>query len=68
MGLWDYYGEFCYYSTNKIRFTQFYCGFSFRNGSLVRDTFKRVEGNNSWESFSELLESNPRGNFGNMGK
>lgn len=41
---------------------------SFRNGSLVRDIFKRAEGNNSWEYFSELLESTPRGNYGNMGK
>lgn len=40
----------------------------FRNGSLVRDIFKRAEGNNNWEYFSELLESTPRGNFGNMGK
>lgn len=38
----------------------------FRNGSLVRDIFKRAEGNNSWEYFSELLESTPRGNYGNM--
>uniref|UniRef100_A0A336MTQ5 Xylulose kinase n=1 Tax=Culicoides sonorensis TaxID=179676 RepID=A0A336MTQ5_CULSO len=38
----------------------------FRNGSLVRDIFKRAEANNSWDYFSELLESTPRGNFGNM--
>ncbi|XP_055696226.1 xylulose kinase [Lutzomyia longipalpis] len=38
----------------------------FRNGSLVRDKFKHAEGNNSWDYFSELLESMPRGNFGNM--
>lgn len=38
----------------------------FRNGSLVRDIFRRAEGNNNWEYFSELLESTPRGNFGNM--
>lgn len=40
--------------------------FSFRNGSLVRDLFKRVEANNSWENFSELLDSTPRGNYGNI--
>lgn len=39
---------------------------SFRNGSLVRDKFKHAEGNNSWDYFSELLDSMPRGNFGNM--
>lgn len=38
----------------------------FRNGSLVRDIFKRAEGNNSWDVFSELLESTPRGNYGSM--
>lgn len=39
---------------------------SFRNGSLVRDIFKRSEANNDWTNFSELLESTPRGNYGNM--
>lgn len=39
---------------------------SFRNGSLVRDIMKRVEANNNWETFNELLNSTPRGNFGNM--
>ncbi|XP_055551794.1 xylulose kinase [Wyeomyia smithii] len=38
----------------------------FRNGSLVRDIFKRAEANDNWENFSELLESTPRGNFGNI--
>lgn len=38
----------------------------FRNGSLVRDIFRRAEANNNWEYFSELLDSTPRGNFGNM--
>lgn len=38
----------------------------FRNGSLVRDVFKRAEANDSWEYFGELLGSTPRGNYGNM--
>uniref|UniRef100_A0A182NVF7 Xylulose kinase n=1 Tax=Anopheles dirus TaxID=7168 RepID=A0A182NVF7_9DIPT len=38
----------------------------FRNGSLVRDIFKRAEANDNWENFSELLDSTPRGNFGNL--
>lgn len=38
----------------------------FKNGSLVRDTFKKAEANNSWEIFSELLVSAPRGNNGYM--
>lgn len=40
--------------------------FSFRNGSIVRDIFKRSEANNDWNNFSELLKSTPRGNYGNM--
>lgn len=38
----------------------------FKNGALVRDTFKKAEANNSWEIFSELLNSAPRGNSGYM--
>lgn len=38
----------------------------FKNGALVRDTFKKAEANNSWEIFSELLNSAPRGNNGYM--
>uniref|UniRef100_A0A2M3ZHE4 Xylulose kinase n=1 Tax=Anopheles braziliensis TaxID=58242 RepID=A0A2M3ZHE4_9DIPT len=38
----------------------------FRNGSLVRESFKREEANDSWEHFNELLDSTPRGNFGNI--
>ncbi|XP_073816092.1 xylulose kinase [Musca autumnalis] len=38
----------------------------FRNGSLVRDAMKRAEAQNSWETFSSLLDSTPRGNYGNM--
>lgn len=33
----------------------------------MRDIFKRSEANDNWENFSELLNSTPRGNFGNMG-
>ena len=39
---------------------------SFRNGSLVRDVIKRVEANNNWDNFGELLNVSPRGNNGNM--
>lgn len=44
----------------------FFYIYSFRNGSLVRDIFKRSEANNDWNNFSELLESTPRGNYDNM--
>lgn len=40
--------------------------YSFRNGSLVRDVFKRADANNNWDCFSEMLDSTPRGNGGNM--
>lgn len=58
-------------NTNKLLellYYHFYFICSFRNGSLVRDIFKRSEGNNNWEYFSELLESTPRGNYGSMGE
>lgn len=38
----------------------------FKNGALVRDTFKKAEANNSWEIFSELLQNAVRGNNGYM--
>lgn len=38
----------------------------FKNGALVRDTFKKAEANNSWEIFSEMLQNAPRGNNGYM--
>lgn len=38
----------------------------FKNGSLVRDTFKKAEANDSWEIFSEMLDMAPRGNGGFM--
>ncbi|XP_060646733.1 xylulose kinase isoform X1 [Drosophila nasuta] len=38
----------------------------FRNGSLVREAMNKSETNGNWEKFNELLESTPRGNFGNM--
>ncbi|CAG9818027.1 unnamed protein product [Phaedon cochleariae] len=39
----------------------------FKNGSLPRDRLKKTIANDSWEIFNELLESTPRGNFGNIG-
>uniref|UniRef100_T1GE88 Xylulose kinase n=1 Tax=Megaselia scalaris TaxID=36166 RepID=T1GE88_MEGSC len=38
----------------------------FRNGSLVRDFLRKTEAKNDWETFNQLLESTPRGNYGNM--
>ncbi|XP_055850170.1 xylulose kinase [Episyrphus balteatus] len=38
----------------------------FRNGSSARDVVKRDEANDNWDTFTELLDSTPRGNYGNM--
>ncbi|XP_013775046.1 xylulose kinase-like [Limulus polyphemus] len=39
----------------------------FKNGSLTRERIRNECADGSWELFSELLESTPRGNFGNIG-
>lgn len=56
-------GHVLIHPTKNHRFMGLLC---FKNGSLVRDTFKKAEANNSWEIFSELLVSAPRGNSGYM--
>lgn len=56
-------GHVLIHPTKEDRFMGLLC---FKNGALVRDTFKKAEANNSWEIFSELLQSAPRGNNGNM--
>ncbi|KAH8306327.1 hypothetical protein KR018_007828 [Drosophila ironensis] len=38
----------------------------FKNGSLVREGINKTEAGGSWQTFNELLESTPRGNYGNM--
>lgn len=42
--------------------------FSFKNGSLTRERIRDECAEGSWQLFSDLLESTPRGNFGNIGK
>ncbi|VEN36043.1 unnamed protein product [Callosobruchus maculatus] len=39
----------------------------FKNGSLTRERIKNKCANGSWDIFDQLLNSTPRGNFGNMG-
>ena len=56
-------GHVLIHPTREDRFMGLLC---FKNGSLVRDTFKKAEANNSWEIFSELLALAPRGNHGYM--
>lgn len=41
-----------------------YC--SFKNGSLTRERIRNDAAQGSWQIFNELLESTPRGNFGNF--
>lgn len=39
---------------------------SFKNGSLTRERIRDSAAQGSWQIFNELLESTPRGNFGNF--
>lgn len=39
----------------------------FKNGSLTRQRIRDACAEGSWDIFNQLLESTPRGNFGNMG-
>lgn len=39
----------------------------FKNGSLTRERIRDSCAEGSWKLFNELLNSTPRGNFGNMG-
>ncbi|XP_075231647.1 xylulose kinase-like [Lycorma delicatula] len=39
----------------------------FKNGSLTRERIRNLYCSGSWDEFNRLLESIPRGNFGNFG-
>lgn len=39
----------------------------FKNGSLARERIRNNCSEGSWEFFNQLLDSTPRGNFGNIG-
>lgn len=39
----------------------------YKNGSITRERVSRDTSEGDWHLFSELLESTPRGNFGNIG-
>ncbi|XP_029159809.1 xylulose kinase isoform X2 [Nylanderia fulva] len=39
---------------------------SFKNASLTRERIRNETAQDSWQIFNELLESTPRGNFGNF--
>ena len=38
----------------------------FKNGSLTRERIRNTCSDSNWDIFNELLESTPRGNFGNL--
>ena len=40
----------------------------YKNGSLTRERIRDAAANGDWTIFSELIESTPRGNFGNIGE
>ena len=39
----------------------------FKNGSKTRERISKENAESDWKLFNELLESTPRGNFGNLG-
>ncbi|EEZ98930.1 xylulose kinase [Tribolium castaneum] len=39
----------------------------FKNGSLTRERIRNACAESNWDIFNQLLDSTPRGNFGNMG-
>lgn len=53
--------------TNPIEPEGYMALLCFRNGSLTRERIKKTIAEDSWSIFNELLDSTPRGNFGNMG-
>lgn len=44
---------------------ELYC--SYKNGSLLREEYRNELADGSWDIFNQLLDSVPRGNFGNIG-
>lgn len=57
------HGHVLIHPTKEGKFMGLLC---FKNGALVRDTFKKAEANNSWEIFSDFMNLAPRGNNGYM--
>ena len=42
--------------------------FSYKNGSVTRERIRNEVAEGNWDLFNQLLDSTPRGNFGNIGK
>ncbi|XP_076288116.1 xylulose kinase isoform X1 [Lasioglossum baleicum] len=53
--------------SNPIDDNAFMALLCFKNGSLTRERIRDSAAQGSWQIFNELLESTPRGNFGNLG-
>ncbi|KAI4458044.1 sugar kinase [Holotrichia oblita] len=52
---------------NPLNIDSYMALLCFKNGSLTRERIRNICAEGSWEIFNQLLESTPRGNFGNMG-
>lgn len=52
---------------NPINENSFMALICFKNGSLTRERIRNTCADSNWELFNQLLESTPRGNFGNIG-
>ncbi|RWS31213.1 xylulose kinase-like protein [Leptotrombidium deliense] len=52
---------------NPLNDTQFMGMICYKNGSRTRERLRDQCAESSWHLFSELLNSTPRGNFGNIG-
>ncbi|XP_047105155.1 xylulose kinase-like isoform X2 [Schistocerca piceifrons] len=52
---------------NPLNSEEYMALLCFKNGSLTRERIRDDCAEGSWNLFNELLDSTPRGNFGNMG-
>lgn len=52
---------------NPIDPQEYFALLCFKNGSLTRERIRNTCAEGSWDIFNQLLESTPRGNFGNLG-
>lgn len=52
---------------NPINSEEFMALLCFKNGSLTRERIRDDCAEGSWQLFNDILESTPRGNFGNIG-
>jgi len=53
--------------TNPIHTSGYMAMLCYKNGSLTRERVRNEFAEGDWNKFGELLESTPRGNFGNIG-